>query len=118
MLFSPDLVEKILRGEKTQTRRRRHGENPTGQRDGWVDEPCRYKAGRTYAVQPGRGKKAVARILIRSVTAQAMCDMSDDDVRAEGFRTRDEFVSKWLSMYGKGSWLDPVWRITFEVIVA
>lgn len=113
MIFAPDLAEKILAGEKTQTRRRRTGQTVTGV---WVDDPCRYRPGRTYAVQPGRGKKSVGRILVRSVSAEAMCDMTEDDVRAEGFRTHGEFAAKWLSMYGEGSWLDPVWRIEFEVV--
>lgn len=115
MIFTADLVEKILAGEKTQTRRPRSGSNPTGERGGWLDEPCRYKPGRTYAVQPGRGKKAVARIHVLSVKPEALCDMTDEDVRAEGFAARDAFVAKWLSIYGHGNWLDPVWRIEFEL---
>ena len=115
MLFKPDLVEKILVGEKTQTRRPRHGDNPTGERGGWIDEPCRYKVGKTYAVQPGRGKKAVGRIRVLRVTPEAMCDMTEDDVRAEGFESRQAFVNRWLEMYGEGNWLDPVWKIECEV---
>ncbi len=115
MIFAPDLAEKILAGEKTQTRRPRMGANPTGERGGWIDDPCRYKVGRSYAVQPGRGKKAVARIRVLRVDPQAMCDMTDADARAEGFDSPAAFASRWLEMYGRGNWLDPVWRITFEV---
>lgn len=115
MIFTPDLAEKILSGEKTQTRRRRTGANPTNARGGWVDDPCRYKVGRTYAVQPGRGQKAIARIRILSVTAEAMCDMTEADALAEGFADRQGFVDWWLERYGRGSWLDPVWRITFAL---
>jgi hypothetical protein len=116
VIFARDLAEKIVRGEKTQTRRLRHGENSTGKPGGWVDEPCRYKVGRTYAVQPGRGAKSIGRIRILSVTPQAFCDMTKDDVLAEGFQTHSAFAARWLSMYGKGSWLDPVWRIEFELV--
>ena len=50
MIFKPELVEKILVGEKTETRRKA---NPDGSQ--------RYKPGRTYAVQPGRTEKGVDR---------------------------------------------------------
>lgn len=115
MIFSPDLAEKILAGEKTVTRRPRRGSNPSGKPFGWVDDPCRYKAGKTYAVQPGRGKKAVGHIRILSVKPQLMTDLDDDEARLEGFRNTGEFVAKWLAIYGKGSWLDAVWRIEFEL---
>lgn len=105
MLFSPDLCEKILEGAKTVTRR------PCQ-----PDVACRYIAGRSYAVQPGRGKKAVARIAVTSVSRERLCDMHLEDVILEGFGSHDEFANKWATLYGKSNWLDLVWRIEFVLV--
>lgn len=103
MIFSPDLAAKVLDGSKTQTRRRDKG------------GPCRYKAGKTYAVQPGRGKKAIGRIRVLSVRPELMTQLDDEEARLEGFKNTGEFAAKWLAIYGKGSWLDIVWRIEFTL---
>lgn len=118
VIFSPDLAEKVIASQKTVTRRPRTGSNPSGKPGGWEDEPCRYKAGKTYAVQPGRGKKAIGRIRVLSVRPELMTDLDDDEARLEGFANTREFTAKWLSIYGKGSWLDIVWRIEFELVAA
>lgn len=116
MIFSPDLAEKIMRGEKTETRRPRTGENPTGKLGGWINNPCRYQPGRTYAVQPGRGKKSIGRIRVLSVLPEVLHEMTDESFRREGFANAQEFQAKWLSLYRRGNWLDPVWTIRFEVV--
>lgn len=91
MIFRPELVRKVLEGHKTQTRRRaRAGEQPN------------YTPGRMYAVQPGRGQKAMARILVVDVQRQALGDVTFRDARAEGFRTRDEFFTYWRELHGLG----------------
>jgi uncharacterized protein YqfB (UPF0267 family) len=118
MIFSADLAALVVAGKKTVTRRPRTGSNPSGEPGGWVDDPCRYKAGRTYAVQPGRGKKAIGRIYVRSVRPELMTQLDDDEARLEGFKNTREFTDKWLAIYGKGSWLDIVWRIEFELVEA
>lgn len=81
MLFKSELIEKIVKGEKTQTRRLIKynglycsdcGETwNLSERDGGscgycthgevvLDIiPCRFKVGQDYAVQPGRGKPGV-----------------------------------------------------------
>jgi len=116
MIFGPDMVDLILSGQKTQTRRPRHGSNPTGKRGGWIDEPCRYREGHTYAVQPGRGKKGIARIRVLSVRPEALCDMTPEDINAEGFAGPVEFQTRWLLIHKRGNWLDPVWAIRFELV--
>ena len=87
MIFKPELVEKILAGEKTMTRR------PvkrvlTADEDGneWTNVAiCRYRVGYTYAVQPGWGQKGVARIKVTSVRRERWQDISPEDAVAEGF---------------------------------
>ena len=79
MIFKPELVNLILAGKKTQTRRPLfydiHGKVI----------PCRYKVGKTYAVQPGRGKHQVARIEILEVRRESWGAISEPDAIAEGF---------------------------------
>lgn len=109
MIFRPELARKIARGEKTQTRRPvKPGE-----------KHCRYREGRDYAVQPGRGKPSSFRILILAVEDQALGDLTYRDARAEGFKTRDEFQAYWRSLYD-GRWDpgQPVWAIRFRLLTS
>ena len=71
----------ILEGRKTQTRRIATG------------DPPRWAIARTYAVQPGRGKKSVARIRVVEISKERLGDISEADVRAEGFRNKAEFIA-------------------------
>ena len=45
----------------------------------------RWEVGRTYAVQPGRGKKAVGRIRLMSIRKEQVQEISEADAIAEGF---------------------------------
>lgn len=110
MIFRPEVAQAILDGHKTVMRRRRTGSNPTGKPGGWLDEPCRYKVGRTYAIQPGPGKKAIGRIRVTGVRPELMTDLTVDEARREGFAGIPEFIATY---HGRGSWLDIVWRIEF-----
>lgn len=88
MIFRPELVRAITAGRKTVTRRPVRG-----------DEPCRYVAGKTYAVQPGRGRPAILRIAITSVEVGVAGDVTFDEARAEGFRTTDDFKAYWVGLH-------------------
>lgn len=105
MIFRPELARKIIRGEKTMTRRPiKPGE-----------KHCRYREGRDYAVQPGRGKAESCRILILTVEDQALGDLTYRDARAEGFKTRDEFQAYWAGLHGHYDPAMPVWAIRFRL---
>jgi hypothetical protein len=56
--FRPELAEKVMRGEKTVTRRIAS----TNPRSPWYSDRCGLKTGRDYAVCPGRGKHALGRV--------------------------------------------------------
>lgn len=118
MIFRPELARLIVRGKKTQTRRplRRPPmsewkvSRKTGRRrrrapwrevtiDGQAFVACRYEAGRSYAVQPGRTKAADARIVVTSVECQRVGAITFDAARAEGFRTTSEFKAYWTRLY-------------------
>jgi len=93
MLFRADLMSKVLSGEKTQTRRL----------------SGKYEVGKTYAVQPGRGKKAVARIRVLRVWLEDVRFIRLEDVYAEGFPTHKKFWTLWATLHDKSVRIDPKW---------
>jgi hypothetical protein len=106
MIFGEDLLPKVLSGQKTVTRRRDKG------------GPCRYAVGKSYAVQPGRGQTAVARLTVTDVSYEPVGWIDETDAAREGFTTAAEFIAYWQKLYGH---YDPdvfVWRIAFEVTPA
>lgn len=106
MIFKPELIQKILSGEKTVTRRPlKAGEYE-----------CRYKVGRTYALQPGRGQRAVGRILVKAATPGFLEELrTTREARLEGFESVGDFLAYWARLYGEPVYLNqPVWRIRFE----
>jgi len=112
VIFAPDLAAKISLGEKTQTRRptkRDPNSDPPGRM-----LPCRYAAGRTYAVQLSRGGMAVDRIRVLSVERVITHEISREDAIAEGFASPDEFMARWKALYGP-SWSGDCWRIEFRL---
>lgn len=127
MLFKPDLVALILAGEKTQTRRVAGDDDRStifspshaiAQCPDMVQRGERvvWQVGRTYALQPGRGKHAVGRI---RVTAIRYCmragDISDGDARAEGFSSVADFRATYAAING-ATYLDrPCWVIVFAL---
>lgn len=103
MIFKPEMVEKILAGEKTVTRRpaRAYG---------------RYAAGRDYALQPGRGKFSVGRILIEAADLTALGSIDDADARREGFPDRAAFLVYWRGLYGTLDDGQTVARFAFRLL--
>jgi hypothetical protein len=79
--------------------------------------PCRYKAGKTYAVQPGRGKAAVGRILIKKIEYREQAKtISEPEALAEGFDSVTAYYSAFEKAHGKAALLQPVWRIWFNLV--
>ena len=87
MLFKKPLLEKVMDGTKTQTRR---GTTRT------------YKVGRTYGVTCRRYQKSQAHIQILQAKEQRLGDITLADVKAEGFQTLEEFKQAWIKI--DGSW--------------
>lgn len=84
MIFGQDMIDLIVAGEKTQTRRR----------------SGRYGVGRIYSVQPGRGQKGVASIQIVERRLQRLREITTLDAIAEGFSCRQRFFDRWAAMTG------------------
>lgn len=144
MIFKPELLAKILAGTKTQTRR------PSDPKESvvWSGDPngddpsvtilavysadkkrVKYRVGKSYALQPGRGKPAPlvaalrtpdsivrkivtehdgpfyyamadpARIVITAIGHEDVRTISDEDAIAEGFKDRIGFLEVWCSFY-------------------
>ncbi len=107
MIFAKaDHIRQIIAGTKTQTRR-------LAKIGGRL-----YSVGRTYAIQPGRGKPGIpqGRILITGCRLELRCDrISVEDAKAEGGYTPEEYEALFEQMY-------PGWRsryaYTFKFIPA
>lgn len=95
-------INKVLAGEKSQTRRLvKPGETLAGDgsevRHGFGR--LKWAVGRTYAVQPGRGQSGIARIRLTAIRREDVRDIAFPDVRAEGFRNLNEFLETWVTMH-------------------
>jgi uncharacterized protein YhfF len=89
MLFKPELCEKILKGEKTQTRRiKKSGERFVDYLPGgkavFTERRTKWVVGQTYAICPGRGKPAVGRIRLLDIREERVKDISEADAIVEG----------------------------------
>lgn len=109
MIFRPELIEKILAGEKTQTRRPVKGE--AGRRG-----QCRYRPGRRYGVQPGRGEKSTCQIGVWHVRQEMLGKISEADAREEGFENSAYFFRYWHGLYGAVHLEQKVWVIRFFLV--
>jgi hypothetical protein len=113
--------KKVLSGEKTQTRRivkpgerleeffydcpHKHVYNAKDRLVYQTWPGVTYGDNPTYAVQPGRGQKQVARIRIRDIRREDVREISDEDVKAEGFETASDFFITWCKIHDKGQML-------------
>jgi len=148
--------EKVLAGQKTQTRRiKKPGEElferewslfGNGEYD-WIEtyvlapnkahgEAIKWQVGRTYAVQPGRGKPAVGRIKITAIRKELLTEITEEDAKAEGmtsdywdrlpsYKSRVDprylhcsaYADLWDTIHKQGPYFedDPlVWVLEFE----
>lgn len=109
MIFRAESAQKIIEGRKTVTRR-------------LARSVCKYRVGQDYSVQPGRGQREVARILVTSIRREPLGGaLERGELRAEGFgqAAPSAFVKLWMELHD-GSW-DPnlkVDRIEFELVSA
>lgn len=91
----------------------------------------KWQVGKTYAAQPGRGKKAIGRTPpIEAIRRERLQEITPQAAKAEGVKNWyyhhgaimehtyiDAFVALWNSLYGKPDrWRDnpDVWVVVFE----
>lgn len=112
-------IEKVLSGEKTQTRRLIKGVNlalDIHSTPGATDSPnfgllgpiqcvttesghLLYELGQVLAVQPGRGKPAAARIRINTIWREDVRNIKERDALADGFASYVDFLMLWTQMH-------------------
>lgn len=118
MIFAHTLAQ-VLNGQKSQTRRLVKPDevfNPTHQRVIHAAKRTVYQVGKTYAVQPNRGKKSVARILLTGLRQETPATISEADALAEGFPSRAAFLEAWRKIHGQHADLNqPVWILEFAL---
>jgi hypothetical protein len=95
LILTPQQARTVMRGAKTQYRL-------PARRD---EDRCRFQVGKSYAVQPGRGRAARGRVLVTAVRLGLAGDVTFEDARAEGFRTRDEWRAAWVRLHDR-AWLE------------
>jgi len=107
MIFGPDLIDKVLDGSKTVTRRRLVHRN---------GRPLAYKEGGVYAVQWGRGKRHVGHIRVLSITEEPLARMDDTgEATQEGFSSPGDFFDYWRKLHGAVDLGEIVAVIRFEL---
>ena len=84
-LFKQSLLQKILAGQKTQTRR---------------IHTCLLQIGESYGIRTNRFEKAQARIIITDRRQEKLGDITQEDARKEGFKNLEEFREVWEEIYG------------------
>lgn len=119
--------QKVLDGSKTQTRRLVKpfdwvGLRESGEAVYTIQDRIRWEVGKTYAVQPFRTAKSIARIRILSIRQQDVRYISVEDAYAEGFRPGSSgrvpteaicgFLDTWCRMH------DPAFVFWFEYRIA
>lgn len=106
MIFSSPLYGKVLRGEKTETRRLVQPQ----------DLGTKYRVGMRRAVQKGRGQPAEAHIVLIDVRRELLGAIDFDAARAEGFRTTGDFKRDWIERHD-AKWVEAMAELSGELAV-
>ncbi len=141
IMFKPDMLELVLSGKKTQTRRNVKDADYIEFNNGAVDwvgafvlphktsahnVAAVYRGGRqhwrvgnTYAVQPKRGAKAVGHVRLTRIFLETFDTICPRDAEAEGFSSPHAFFAKIKSIYGEDFDLEqPCWVLEFKLVTA
>jgi hypothetical protein len=153
MLFKPEMIDAILAGRKTMTRRVvKDGDVQFGYLlDGKEVATCvmtngrfKWHVGRSYAIQPGRGKGGIfarltfsgqyewqttqpggnggaqwkpMRIRVTAIRCEPLHAITESDAQAEGVESVAAYQALWENINGVGSWgVGDVWVIEFELV--
>ena len=135
MIFK-DTHRYVLDSTKTQTRRLKKSGDYIHVIGPLFQEVIRngrllWRVGRTYAIQPSRGKKAVGRIVLNAIRKEQLQDISAEDCIAEGLIShhrehaavadlKQQFKMLWNGIHTlKGQrWNDnpEVWILEFDLV--
>lgn len=117
--------QKVLSGQKSQTRRLAREtdklwaverEDKTEAKVLLRNDRAKWRTGRTYAVQPGRNQKAIARIRLLDIRHQLLGHISEAEARAEGYASPEAFREVWHQIHGSYDPKQPVWVLEFRLV--
>lgn len=112
MILRPRLVLEVERGRKTS---HRLAARPADVAE--LREPMRRAE--VYAVQRSAGKRAACHILVQDILLERLGDITDDELPAEGWPTRADFLAWWAvqqdTTLGELDLEQHVWVIRFEL---
>lgn len=102
MIFKPELAEKILKGEKVQTRRtRKPGEWFYNRDDGgktvFTGTKIKWETGKCYAIQTGRGKPAIGRFRLLDIREELLQDITESGAIAEGVELNHYYCDEGIA---------------------
>ena len=98
LTFKRPLLFLVLEGKKTQTRR--------------LPNKRQLKEGRIYAIMDDYSEGSKGYIKITRKFFQRLGDITEEDIRKEGFNTLEEFKATWEKLYG--SWQPDQTIIVYE----
>lgn len=120
MIFTHENSVRIMSGQKTQTRRLCKPGDTIYRCDGSqvvyrASGRERWKTGKAYAIQPGRGRPAVGQIVLTQITIDmnGAEGISEADAHAEGYASRESFLDAWAWINGIYTRTQPVFVLTF-----
>ncbi len=99
-MFKRDLLDLVLSGAKTQTRRR---------------HKRLLKERKVYSLKRGWFSDTGAKIRILRVFRQRLGEVSEEEARKEGFASLEEFREKWISI--NGSWNSEEEVVAYEFVL-
>src|SRR5664279_740162 len=123
MIFQYTL-DQVLSGRKTQTSRLVTPHDSAVYGSGHeivavtVNGRDKYRVGKTYAVQPARGKPAVAHIRLVRIEGKKVSATTLAEAKAEGFASREAFFETWNEIHGANQLDADVWMLTLELVPA
>jgi len=103
LLFKPEHVKLILEGKKTQTRR--------------IWKRPRVKVGGVYRAKTKLySSEYFALIRVTGLHKERLGDISDEDIKKEGYNSLEEFKQAWECIYGSWNPEQEVWVVEFQLI--
>lgn len=103
LLFKEKHIKKIVRGEKTMTRR---------------THKYTLTVGKIYGIRSRYFEKSKEHIKITRKFQQRLGDITIEDIRKEGYETLDDFKRAWIEIYGKWDPEQLVWVYGFEKLAS